>query len=37
MLARRVVKKNVKRGMKEGGEVARQMLGAAAKDARRGR
>jgi hypothetical protein len=38
MLARRVVKKNVKRGMKEGGEVARQMLGAAAKDnARRNR
>lgn len=37
MLAKRVVKKGVKRGMKEGGEVARQMLGAAAKDARRGR
>ena len=37
MLARRVVKKGVKAGMKEGGQVARQMLGAAAKDARRGR
>jgi len=37
MLARRVVKKGVKAGMKEGGAVARQMLGAAAKDSRRNR
>jgi hypothetical protein len=36
-IAKTIVKKNVKRGMKEGGAVARQMLGAAAKDARRGR
>jgi hypothetical protein len=37
MLAKRVVKKGVKAGMKEGGDVAKQMLGAAAKDSRRRR